>query len=144
MGLIPVANHRALLQDCYPKVLTVNPLPNADSNAVSKVCTYAAFRPKKLPKVAAVILERCEKDSKSPGAKGRAGLAVTLDISTKLVSECRSELSCFAEQTLKVVELALGRRNGLERDTEIEGKAAGLVSWWLGSRSGEAVLTATP
>ena len=135
MGLIPVANHRALLQDAYPKVLTVTPIAelHADSNAVSKVCFYAVGRPKKLPKVAAVLLERCDKDSRSSGAKGRAGLAVTLDICNKLVSECRSELSCFAEQILKVVELALGRQNGVERDTEIEGRAAALVSPVLGS-----------
>jgi hypothetical protein len=133
MGLIPVANHLALINACYPlKLLIVTPLDElrADSNALSKLCYYAAGRPRKLNKVALAVLDRATKDARALGAKARADMAVTVDVMRGLVSDsgCRSELQCFAEQALKVVELGLTRREAGGRDTEIEGRAAGLVS----------------
>lgn len=131
MGLLPIANHLGLLRDCYPvKTLTTTPITDLkpDGNALSKLCFYSANRPKKLPKVAAAVLERAERDARtSSGVKARAGLAVTVDVARGLVSECRSELHCFAQQALQVAELALGRREAGARDTAMEARGASLV-----------------
>ncbi|KAM0752979.1 hypothetical protein T439DRAFT_323596 [Meredithblackwellia eburnea MCA 4105] len=130
MGLLPVSNHQALIRDCYPtKILTTTPISELkpDSNALSKLCFYSQGRPKKLPKVAQAILERAERDARtSSGAKPRAQLAVTVDIVRGLVSECRAELHCFAEQALKVAELALGRKEAGQRDPVLEARGAAL------------------
>ena len=126
------SNHVKLINDAYPAsadLSTANPLPSASSNHLGKLTFYAAGRPKKLPKVAGVLLERAEKEGRSTsGAKGRGGLAVTLDIFKGLVTECRSELRCFADQALRAVELGLTRREGQRRDPQMEARAASLVS----------------
>lgn len=133
MGLISLSNHLALLRDCYPvKTLTTTPIDDLkpDGNALSKLCFYSAGRPKKLPKVAAAVLERAEREARtSSGIKARAGLAVTVDIARGLVSECRSELHCFAELALQVAELALGRRESGQRDPALEARGASLVRY---------------
>lgn len=129
------SNHQSLIKDCYPlKQLLLTPLATlrADSNSLSKLTFYASGRPKKLPKVATVVMERAERDARMSGARARADLVVTVDIMRGLVEECRHELRCFASQAMRVVLVALGRRlNGTavgERDTEMEARAAGLVS----------------
>ncbi|KAK4695134.1 protein EFR3, partial [Phenoliferia sp. Uapishka_3] len=124
-----LSNHLALIKDCYPvKTLTTTSIAELkpDGNALSKLCFYSAGRPKKLPKVAAAVLERAERDTRTSGIKARAGLAVTVDIARGLVSECRSELHCFAEDALKVAELALGRREAGARDPDLEARGASL------------------
>jgi hypothetical protein len=124
-----VSNHQSLIKACYPLDLSGDPLSSPISNPLGKLTFYAAGRPKKLPKVAAVLLERAERDGRpSSGPKGRAGLAVTVEIMKELVSECRTELRCFADQALRVVELGLTRREGQQRDTQLEARAASLVS----------------
>lgn len=124
------SNHIKLIRDVYPADLTTaDPLPSPSSNQLGKLTFYAAGRPKKLPKVAAVLLERAEKDGRAnSGAKGRGGLAVTIDILKGLVTECRTELRCFADQALRAVELGLTRREGQRRDVQLEARAASLVS----------------
>lgn len=123
------SNHERLIKDCYPADLTANPLPSASSNHLGKLTFYAAGRPKKLPKVAGVLLERAEKEGRSSsGVKGRGGLAVTLDVLKGLVTECRTEMRCFADQALRAVELGLTRREGQRRDPHMEARAASLVS----------------
>lgn len=138
------SNHQTLIKDCYPlKLLTLTPLADLrpDSNSLSKLTFYAAGRPKKLPKVASAILDRAERDSRTSGLRARADLAVTVDVMKALVEECTSELRCFVSQAMGVVKAALGRRlNGMygsgDRDTEMEARAAGLVS--SSSRAGHA------
>lgn len=126
------SNHVKLINDCYPSSAdlgTANPLASAASNQLGKLTFYAAGRPKKLPKVAGVLLERAEKDGRSnSGAKGRGALAVTLDVFKGLVTECRTEMRCFADQALRAVELGLTRRDGQRRDPQLEARAASLVS----------------
>lgn len=131
MGILPLANHIALVKDCYPlKLLTTVPIQElkADSNSLSKLCFYASGRPKKIPKVSSVIVERARINKSTTGIKARATLAVTIDIMRGLVGECRSELRCFALDALIVTEMALTRRNDGHRDIELEGRGAGLVS----------------
>ncbi|KAI5476932.1 hypothetical protein MNV49_007033 [Pseudohyphozyma bogoriensis] len=128
MGLLHTSNHAALINSCYPKAVNapVGEL-KPDGNALSKLAFYCAGRPKKLPKVMAVIYERAEKDARAAsGGRARADLALTIDVVRGLVSDCRSELQCFAELALKVVELGLGRKEAGKRDVELEARAAGL------------------
>lgn len=124
------SNHVKLIKDVYPPELTsADPLPSPASNQLGKLTFYAAGRPKKLSKVADVLLARAEKDGRaSSGPKGRGGLAVTIDILNGLVVECRTELRCFAGQALRAVELGLMRREGQRRDPQMEARAASLVS----------------
>lgn len=133
LGLLHTSNHLALISACYPPKPQATPISDLkpDSNALSKLCFYASSRPKKLPKVVAAIHERADRDAKSAAsgnAKARADLAVSVDVVRGLVLECRSELQCFAEQALKVVELALvaGKQDS-KRDLELEARGAGLV-----------------
>lgn len=120
------SNHAKLIKDCYPP--KPEGVPSAVSNNLGKLTFYAAGRPKKLPKVSTALLERAEKDSKSnSGPKGRAGLAVTLDIYKGLATECRSDLRVFGEQALRVVEMGLSRKDGTKRDPDMEARAASLV-----------------
>lgn len=130
---IATPNHIKLLRDCYPtKTLLTTPLAELkpDSNFLSKLTYYCAGRQKKIPKVAAAILERAEREARTSGAKGRALLAVTLEVMRSLVGECRTsaELGCFAEHALHVAELGFTRKEAGQRDPELEARAAGLVS----------------
>lgn len=118
-------NHQTLIKDCYPppdKHSTSASLPVPVSNAASKLCFYAAGRPKKLPKVADVLLQRAQVEA-AGGSKGLAGLAVTIDLFRALASECRAELGCFACAALTVAELGLGQSN-----LDVNARAASLVS----------------
>jgi hypothetical protein len=132
------SNHVKLIKDCYPPKPEAGgagggggqpSLPSAVSNNLGKLTFYAAGRPKKLPKLATALLERAERDSSKYGANksARASLAVTIDIFRGLVVECRSELRCFVEAALRVVEIGLTTRSKDQRDPEMEARAASLV-----------------
>ena len=119
-------NHQTLIKDCYPPPPSSHSdshtLPQPVSNATSKLCFYGAGRPKKIPKVAQVLLQRAQSEA-SGGVTGQAGLGVTILILKELVSECRAEVGCFAEEALEVVNLGLASTS-----LEIKARAASLVS----------------
>lgn len=116
-------NHLTLIKDCYPAPSSTSPdLPQPVSNATSKLCFYAAGRPKKIPKVAQVLVQRAHSEA-SGGNKEQAALGVTILVLRELVSECRAEVGCFAEEGLEVVQLGLASPN-----IELKARAASLVS----------------
>jgi len=124
-------NHQTLIKDCYPPPPSSSS-PSAElaqpvSNATSKLCFYAAGRPKKIPKVALVLVQRAQSEANS-GAKGQSGLGVTILILKELVSECRAEVGCFAQEALEVVGLGLQSQS-----LEVKARAASLVSKRAGS-----------
>ncbi|GAA6024288.1 hypothetical protein JCM11491_006495 [Sporobolomyces phaffii] len=141
MGLIPRSNHLVLIKDCYPPAPSSSaasePIPPPVSNALGKLSFYAVNRPKKLPKVFGVLLERATKDRHSSGVKARQDLAVTLDIIRGVLVECGENgkdgagelVKAVAEEALKAAELALsgdGNSRSKKRDPEVEAKGAAL------------------
>ncbi|SCV67980.1 BQ2448_101 [Microbotryum intermedium] len=128
------SNHLKLIDACYAVDLgsgTKTELPGAVSNSLGKLTFYASGRPKKIPKVTAVLLERAEKNARAAqsggvNSKARGGLAVTLDVMRGLVVECRDELACFVAHALRCVELGLTRNKSQQRDVPLEAKAASL------------------
>ncbi|SCZ91385.1 BZ3500_MvSof-1268-A1-R1_Chr1-2g01374 [Microbotryum saponariae] len=128
------SNHLKLIDACYAVDLgsgTTTELPGAVSNSLGKLTFYASGRPKKIPKVTSVLLERAEKIARAAqsggvNSKARGGLAVTLDVMRALVVECRDELSCFVAHALRCVELGLTRNKTQQRDVPLEAKAASL------------------
>ncbi|GAA5865100.1 hypothetical protein JCM1840_005740 [Sporobolomyces johnsonii] len=144
MGLVPIANHLALIRDCYPPYSSsASPadLPLPVSNGLGKLSFYAINRPKKLPKIVSVLVERATKDHNSSGAKARQDLGVTVDIVRGLVVECGESgkegagelIKTVADEALRVAELALGGEVGKDgisvrskRDPEMEAKGASL------------------
>ncbi|KAM0793783.1 hypothetical protein ACM66B_001201 [Microbotryomycetes sp. NB124-2] len=131
MGLLPTPNHQKLIRAVYPAPaeLGSDPPPAPVSNALGKLTFYASGRPKKLPKVCSVLLERAEREGKpSSGSKARGGLSVTIQTLTALVQEARNEWTVTAKPALRAAELGLLRRNGAKRDTHLEAKAAELFA----------------
>lgn len=143
MGLIPRSNHLSLIKDCYPPAPSssapTSEIPSPVSNALGKLSFYAVNRPKKLPKVLNVLLERATKDKHSSGTKARQDLGVTLDIIRGLVVECGENgkdgagelIKAVAEEALKAAEMGLSGEGGVKgkkRDPEMEAKGASLVS----------------
>ncbi|KAK4050376.1 plasma membrane localization protein [Microbotryomycetes sp. JL201] len=131
MGLLPTPNHQKLIRAVYPppNELGQDPPAGPVSNALGKLTFYASGRPKKLPKVCAVLLERAERDGRpSSGAKARGGLSVTLQAMTALVTEARTEWNVTAKAALRAAEIGLLRRNGAHRDVHLEANAAQLAS----------------
>ncbi|GAA5957384.1 hypothetical protein JCM21900_006882 [Sporobolomyces salmonicolor] len=144
MGLVPIANHLALIRDCYPPYSSsASPadLPLPVSNGLGKLSFYAINRPKKLPKVVSVLVERATKDHNSSGTKARQDLGVTVDVVRGLIIECGVSgkegagelIKTVAEEALRVAELALGGDVGKDgravrskRDPEMEAKGASL------------------
>ncbi|KDE06884.1 hypothetical protein MVLG_02772 [Microbotryum lychnidis-dioicae p1A1 Lamole] len=128
------SNHLKLIDACYAVDLgsgTTTELPGAVSNSLGKLTFYASGRPKKIPKVTSVLLERAEKIARAAqsggvNSKARGGLAVTLDVMRAIVVECRDELSCFVAHALRCVELGLTRNKMQQRDVPLEAKAASL------------------
>jgi hypothetical protein len=142
MGLIPRSNHLVLIKECYPPAPSSStspsdPIPPPVSNGLGKLSFYAVNRPKKLPKVVNVLLERATKDKHSSGAKARQDLGVTLEIIKGLIVECGESgkdgagelIKAVAEEALKAAELGLsgGEGKGKHRDPEMEAKGATLV-----------------
>lgn len=141
MGLIPRPNHLVLIKDCYPPAPSSSSppasIPSPVSNGLGKLSFYAVNRPKKLPKVLEVLLERATKDRQSSGTKARQDLGVTLEIIRGLLVECGESgkdgagelVKAVAEEALEAAELALsGEGRGKKRDPEMEAKGASLVS----------------
>ena len=145
MGLIPRSNHLVLIKECYPPAPSSSssspsePIPPPVSNGLGKLSFYAVNRPKKLPKVINVLLERATKDRHPSGTKARQDLGVTLEIIKGLLVECGESgkdgagelVKAVAEEALKAAELALsgeGSGRGKKRDPEMEAKGASLVS----------------
>ncbi|GAA5923296.1 uncharacterized protein JCM15063_003600 [Sporobolomyces koalae] len=141
MGLIPRSNHLVLIRDCYPPAPsssgTQHSLPPPVSNGLGKLSFYAVNRPKKLPKVLHVLLERATRDRHSSGAKARQDLAVSLEIIRGLLIECGESskegsgelVKAVAEDALKAAELALSREGrGKQRDPELEAIGAALFA----------------
>jgi len=143
MGLIPRSNHLSLIKDCYPPAPSssapTSEIPSPVSNALGKLSFYAVNRPKKLPKVLNVLLERATKDKHSSGTKARQDLGVTLDIIRGLVVECGENgkdgagelIKAVAEEALKAAEMGLSGEGGVKgkkRDPEMEAKGTSLVS----------------
>ncbi|GAA5992038.1 hypothetical protein JCM5350_006259 [Sporobolomyces pararoseus] len=143
MGLIPRSNHLVLIKECYPPAPSSSssspsePIPPPVSNGLGKLSFYAVNRPKKLPKVINVLLERATKDRHSSGTKARQDLGVTLEIIKGLLVECGESgkdgagelVKAVAEEALKAAELALsgeGSGRGKKRDPEMEAKGASL------------------
>lgn len=127
-------NHQRLIDACYPPKAPkdTTALPSAVSNEVSKLTFYAAGRPKKLPKVAEAVLHRAQAFAPAtPGFKGTAGLAVSVDVMRALVSEARAELGCFGAEALEVAELGLRQQGSLD----LFARAASLVSQTLWTMS---------
>ncbi|KAK4052228.1 plasma membrane localization protein [Microbotryomycetes sp. JL221] len=131
MGLLPTPNHQKLIRDVFPAAneLGNDPPPSPVSNSLGKLTFYANGRPKKLPKVCTVLLDKAEKDGRpSTGAKGRGSLSVTIETFKALVTECKQEWSVVAKSALRACELGLLRRNGARRDVHLEAKAAELFA----------------
>ncbi|GAA5824604.1 hypothetical protein JCM10212_004525 [Sporobolomyces blumeae] len=157
MGLIPRPNHLVLIRDCYPpapssSAAPLAPIPSPVSNGLGKLSFYAVHRPKKLPKVVHVLLERATKDRAAAAGGGGGGggsvkarqdLGVTLDVLNGIVRELGEStgdgagelVKAVAEDVLKAAELALsggtaakGKGKGRKRDYEMEAKGASLFA----------------
>ncbi|KAL6974709.1 plasma membrane localization protein [Sarracenia purpurea var. burkii] len=78
-----------------------------DSNSLSKLCFYASGRPRSSPRSPTSSASGRRRRPRLGRAKASASLAVTVDVMKGLVTECRTELQCFAEKALRVAEAAL-------------------------------------
>ena len=96
MLCIPKANHKKLVDDCFPAakaLVGAAPEYRPNSNELGRLCYYAQSKPAKLVKVGRLIAARASSDSRALQSGGgnerhKAGLMMTLFVLRELVSSC--------------------------------------------------------
>lgn len=114
MLCIPKANHRKLVDDCYPPSKTIAdtaPEYRPNSNELGRLTYYAQNKPSKLTKVGRLLtahslVERAAM-SGTGGARAKAGLMITLGILHELVKVGPLGLSYLAPTVQSVLTTAL-------------------------------------
>lgn len=115
MLCIPKANHRKLVDDCYPPSKA---LPNAgpeyrpNSNELGRLCYYAQVKPAKLQKLGELIAARAAVQSRAFGAapseRTKAPLMITLGILKELVAQTTGGEAYLAPSLGTALTSALG------------------------------------
>lgn len=136
MLCIPKANHRAMVDECYPppkSLASIGPEYKANSNELSKLTYYANRKPEKLTKVGKYLETKASTESKGVSGSGQAAdkakgsLMVTLAITKDLITECHRDINYFASSAAVILSAALqgaAKANAGKRDLDITARSA--------------------
>lgn len=111
MLCIPKANHKKLVDDCFPAakaLVGAAPEYRPNSNELGRLCYYSQSKPAKLVKVGRLIAARASSDSRALQSGGgnerhKAGLMMTLFVLRELVSSCKTSLVYLAPAAQSVL-----------------------------------------
>lgn len=150
MLCIPKANHKKLVDDCYPPPKAIAgsaPEYRPNSNEMGRLSYYAQSKPAKLLKIGKVIDARAVSEARAfqgaPNDRNKAQLMITLAVLKELVSQSHG-LVYLAPTVQSVLSHALQaatvRGSGL-RDGDVSARAANTFATYVKALPGGAMET---
>ncbi|CAN4110349.1 unnamed protein product [Withania somnifera] len=96
----PVKRYKKLISDSFPR----SPDGEPNDRMINKLCEYASKNPLRIPKITAVLEQRCYRELRN---ENLGSVKVVICIYRKLLTSCKQQMPLFASSFLGIIHILL-------------------------------------